>query len=602
MKQEWLQTDFLLEPCPINGYKITQIPSRIKNRINTNTNIYSSKNEEPKLFSYEKSFNNNGFYLSSSGRLKPTVTIKNAKNNNINDFCIQNGYNYMNESILTNCDNSRDNYCNNGDNGGKIIDKRIIKIFNNDKPLIIMKEPDEDKENIYKYNKNRYYLTPNYYNNENDNSNFENNKYYLKRNMNCPIIDKFKNNVNSNHSRINTNIFFDSKRKIKKIYKNKTYSEPIYKDIKKSKVNGNKNNIKINPINTGKMSINQVKNFSLITKEFNQKRERKEKNNINEINNILTVTTTNLNNHKFFISNKVNKCNYENINKYLKNEKCLNNKYFYKEKNNTYNDIINKNHYSLKLERNNLVYDNINHNENEKMNNTEIKENQNDLNESEIPKRKKGKIEHYIKKYYDKQGNYIGEKNIIIKKTYKKIGKKIIKEIIKEETKSDYKNLLKKYNQKIEKEKDAQENQIKYIPYEFNNKANNNVYNNIEIQKNEENNRFTFDNKSNILKFELEDKEEKEADEQKILVNSEFEEEEENDKKEENNRKLYNKEFEQKNKENLLIDENRNDKSENNENNKNINDMEEIEKNNNKSNNENINNNLNDEHLVESKK
>ena len=564
MNQEWQQKDFILESCPINGYRISLIPSKFKNIINSRSNIYS-KIEEPKLFPNEKTLNNNGFYLSSFGKLKPKVTIKNASNISNNNFKIYNRGNYINRNILNNYNKSEDNYYYNRNKGRQILRKRIIKIFNNDMPFIMRTEPEEESENIYKYKKNKnYYLTPNYYNSQDDDddSYLDNKNDYIIGNINYPVIYKFNDNANIKHTRKNTdNDNLLSKRRIKNGYKYKKYNETEYKDIRR--INENKNKIfsnlnsniynrykKINPINDNKRYVNQGKNYSLLNKKFNHNGERKVKNNSKEMNNTVTVTTTNLNNHTFFISNnKENNLNSvvkitpshknsNNINKYtlenLQNEKSLNNKIsYYKERNHTYNenDIINKNDYYIKLKRR-------------------------DLNENEIPKRKIGKIEHYIDKYYDKQGNFIGTKNIIITKKYGNNGEKIVKEIIREEINSDYKNLFKK-------DKFIQENQKRNIEIENNSNKdeinkNDNIYNNVE----EEKNRFTFENKSNVLKFELEDKEEKEADEQKILFNSEFEDEEkEKAEEEENNKEINNNILEQNNEENEAFE----DKNENNE-------------------------------------
>ena len=452
MNQEWQQTDFILKSCPINGYRISLIPSKFKNIINSRSNIYS-KIEEPKLFPNEKTLNNNGFYLSSFGKLKPKVTIKNASNISNNNFKIYNRGNYINRNILNNYNKSEDNYYYNRNKGRQILRKRIIKIFNNDMPFIMRTEPEEESENIYKYKKNKnYYLTPNYYNSQDDDddSYLDNKNDYIIGNINYPVIYKFNDNANIKHTRKNTdNDNLLSKRRIKNGYKYKKYNETEYKDIRR--INENKNKIfsnlnsniynrykKINPINSNKIYVNQGKNYSLLNKKFNHNGERKVKNNSKEMNNTVTVTTTNLNNHTFFISNnKENNLNSvvkiipshknsNNINKYtlenLQNEKSLNNKIsYYKERNHTYNenDIINKNDYYIKLKRR-------------------------DLNENEIPKRKIGKIEHYIDKYYDKQGNFIGTKNIIITKKYGNNGEKIVKEIIREEINSDYKNLFKK--------------------------------------------------------------------------------------------------------------------------------------------------------------
>ena len=145
-------------------------------------------------------------------------------------------------------------------------------------------------------------------------------------------------------------------------------------------------------------------------------------------------------------------------------------------------------------------------------------------------------IEDNIEKYFDKNGNCIGGRKIIIKKEYSN-GQKIIEKFVQEKYKqnSEYEKLKEKaeynYNQKIENDK----------------KDNNN--NNI-IEENQEDEKgntcVTFGIKSKASKFEdeIDNFDEKEADEQKIEVNSEFNEEmeinDDKDKKLDNNKNINN--------------------------------------------------------------
>ena len=169
MKPEWNQTDFILEDCPIHGYKITQIP--VRKNYEFKRNVYSNI-EEPTIFPYERNIihsisnnsfrnvnrqnysnlddyyqtskqgnNNRGkyyntnydigrgiesdkefpdnytFYLSGTSKLKPKVTINNVlteyTNQNINNYIpppkyshIMSQYNYRNKIINNNLPNA----------------------------------------------------------------------------------------------------------------------------------------------------------------------------------------------------------------------------------------------------------------------------------------------------------------------------------------------------------------------------------------------------------------------------------------------------------------------------------------------------------------
>ena len=169
MKPEWNQTDFILEDCPIHGYKIAQIP--VRKNYEFKRNVYSNI-EEPTIFPYERNIihsisnnsfrnvnrknysnldnyynqnskqeNNRGqyyntnydigggiesdkefpdnytFYLSGTSKLKPKVTINNVlteyTNQNIINYIpppkyshIMSQYNYRNKIINNNLSNA----------------------------------------------------------------------------------------------------------------------------------------------------------------------------------------------------------------------------------------------------------------------------------------------------------------------------------------------------------------------------------------------------------------------------------------------------------------------------------------------------------------
>ena len=77
-----------------------------------------------------------------------------------------------------------------------------------------------------------------------------------------------------------------------------------------------------------------------------------------------------------------------------------------------------------------------------------------------------GKLEQHTEKYSDSQGNFVGGKNIIIKRNYENNGENLIEEIIKEEFNSNVNN-FNKYASKNEEEGqciiDNQKNNFFYL-------------------------------------------------------------------------------------------------------------------------------------------
>ena len=591
---------------------------------NCNNNIISQEeNNNPKDFynstgfasNRDKEFTNNySFYLSGTSRLKPRVTINNSLNQYnsqiIDNNNLQQRYNFIIPSYNIHNNSVRNNISNSCNIKGNIFSNRnnrnnkAIQYNNNrnrndfinpeskrykDEQIIIRTESEEINEpnNYYKKRKD-YYLTPNYYNNNNKDFILDNKNYYINRNINSPIRKSndniyeriFSEGNNFKNVYKNSNNYYTNKEnKINKREINnqkKNNENSIYK--KKSQRNNNNyyknyNYKEINSIKEATKIINTMKDNSFIDKSFNKLRDNEEKNE----NDKIKVKITNLNNHKFFISNnkiintnrkisqkpnKINNYIIENVNKDIQIEKDLNNKKYikndYKKKYNNYNsNNVNRNQKNYSMQ---LIKDKKNDYLNKeikgkyKNNKKEIEE----INEgNKTTNDKDENVEQHIEKYYDSHGNFIGGKNVIVKKKYKDNGEKVIREVIKEEYKSNFNNLFKKFIPKKEEDgKYIQEEQEKYFPYQFNceklkktdennniNETDNNIkpnsYKNFEeqikeskLEKNEEeenkNRIVTFGIKSDNLRFEIEDKDEKEADEQQIMINSEFEEEEEN--------------------------------------------------------------------------
>ena len=510
---------------------------------------------------------NYSFYISGTSRLKPRVTINNKR-------------------AEYNCKTPNPYYFNYNDNIGR--QRTIMNNYNNSNNYLTTKNRGYDicnTESVEEYNnsinnkRRNYYLTPNYYNNNDEeegiNMNLKN--YHLSRNSNNQniigdnmyerrivtenneiplkrrIINGYKNNINYNYKMENirhVNITRNERNKrneneqainIRKSYKNNGYL--IHSGIKKYYVNN---------YNTTKECNNKA--LHIIQNITNNIKRNAENNKIK---------MTNLNNHKFYISknneeyiqnknnrtiiqqNPIKKSKYylDKINNNINEKKdSFNKTNIMKDKNLFINDINifnnkNKNDYSLqfikdKLKNKNKIIIKPKPKQN-KPNNTE--------NILKLPKEQNEKIEQHIEKYYDSQGNCIGGKNVIIKRKYKHNGEKIVKEVIKESYKPNFKEIFKKHIPKKEEEeneerKEVQKENDNYFQYLKNcdksqKKENlgNSINNNIE-EKNEEMRNVTFGIKSQSIRFEEETKEEKEANEQQIMVNSEFED----DKNDEN--------------------------------------------------------------------
>ena len=153
------------------------------------------------------------------------------------------------------------------------------------------------------------------------------------------------------------------------------------------------------------------------------------------------------------------------------------------------------------------------------------------------------KVEEHVEKYFDKDGNCIGGKKVIIKQEYDN-GQKIIKKLVEEKYKSNsgYETLKKQGEINYNRGEAFEENQED---------ENNNINTIVTFGVNSKNSKIEDD-----IIFENAN-EDKEADEQNIDINTEFDDEEKND--------IINKEEEEKDKNNCeeenLVNDNFEEKS-----------------------------------------
>ena len=622
MQHEWHQTDYLLEDCPIHGFKITKIPTRTNYGIKRNA--YSNI-RRPKIFPYERNiihnisnyclrnqnsdypydindyFNqisqkeinnqsqylnnyilnasdsgrdfsdNYSFYISGSSRLRPKITINNKRTE-------------------CNCKTPNPYYYNYNDNNNIRSQRTILNNYNKSNSYLSpnVKRNDiyvTDINEVFNTNNNsrrRNYLTPNYYNNDNDEEgialNVKNNP--LNRNMNNQniiednmherrivtesdelplkrtVLNEYNNNMNYNYKMENIR------------HVNMSINE-------RNKRNEQAINVRKNYKNNGKLIPEWIKKYYINKNIINNIRNNEDKNTQ------IKVKMTNINNHKFYISNKgkeyiqnknnrtiiqqkpikINKYYFDKIDKNVKESKDIFSKSsLLKYKNpfikgvNIFNNK-NKNYYSLQN-----IKDKLNNKNKIIIKPKQMKHYYNTENLLKIPKEKNDKIEQHIEKYYDSQGNCIGGKNVIIKKRYKANGEKVVKEVIKESYKPNFNEIFKKYipkkedegNEEGKMENERNDNYFKLQKESIHNNINNNTEG-----KNEDMRRITFGNKSQSLIFEDEAKDEKEADEQQILVKSEFEEDTSRDIKEDKkdeNKIIINDEDKKDNNSNSIIE------------------------------------------------
>ena len=319
----------------------------------------------------------------------------------------------------------------------------------------------------------------------------------------------------------------------------KSYRKTNYDNINNNRKRIVKN--KNNAINL-KKEIRNKQEYPINVNNIKNQKDNEVKKEIKERNELVKKKINDFKNHILYISN--NKIN---------NKSSLHKK-IYRIKN--------------KSENNELIQDrNIKKNRNINMSHDLERIDENDIEKYIIRRRQKkelkkeennqddeGKLEQHTEKYYDSQGNFVGGKNIIIKRNYENNGENLIEEIIKEEFNSNvnnYNNYVPKNEEEGQCVIDNQNNNFFYpddeepkkirddekndkkgiVPFS---RAPNNIRgvdeekNRLEkIEDDDKNRNFTFGTRSDSLRIELEDKDEKEANEQQISVNSEFDDESE---------------------------------------------------------------------------
>ena len=524
-----------------------------QNIINTNyesnislSNAYkSSLNNPVKIYENGYEYKNKDNAISS--RNKP-IYIKNIANeSNLNDNSKEKKFSSYKRNIIEY--NSNDKYKNSNNNakkGGAAIYRRRNEInsFNNEQnKKDSNKIYNRTRENNYSYDINsknkldKVYINqtldnsnhaPNYNKDINENEKLNNGvrKYSSKTNdvINQRIIvtePKLNEEINNNSFIVNSTDLNNYKFYISRDNNLDDDNRILYNTNTQSIPQINRGYIKRNPY---------LKNSN--TEYYNDNYNSNAYDEINKYMNKKTNEQLNINN-----SNKNSK---KRIIEYEKPSS-------YSSYNNIYQEDINslpikkKKDIIYKNQNNNgLNENNINSNKNKKKilkykmhELKQLRQNQFKIENSYINDEGNDEnVEEHVEKYFDKNGNCIGGKKIIIKQEYDN-GQKIIKKFVEEKYKSnsDY-EILKKQEEYNYKNAVKKETFVKSTIKSSNNDT-------LDINKEEDNNintivTFGGNSKNYNLEEELgNNNEEKEADEQKIEINFDFEEDEE--KSEENN-------------------------------------------------------------------
>ena len=526
-----------------------------QNIINTNyesnislSNAYKSSLNNP-IKIYENGYEYKNKDNAISSRNKP-IYIKNLTNeSNINDNSKEKIFSSYKRNIIQY--NSNDKYKNSNNNakkGGAAIYRRRNEInsFNNEQnKKDSNKIYNRTRENNYSYDINsknkldKVYINqtldnsnhaPNYNKDINENEKLNNGvrKYSSKTNdvINQRIIatePKLNEEVNNNSFIVNSTDLNNYKFYISRdnnldddnriLYNTNTQSIP---QIKRGYI---KRNPYLKNSNTEYYNDNYNSNaYDEINKYMNKK-----------TNEQLNINNSNKNSKKRIIEYE-KPSSYSSYNNIYQED--INSLPIKKKK-----DIIYKNQNNNGLNENNI---NSNNNKNKKKilkykmhELKQIRQNQFKIENSYINDEGNDEnVEEHVEKYFDKNGNCIGGKKIIIKQEYDN-GQKIIKKFVEEKYKSnsDY-EILKKQEEYNYKNAVKKETFVKSTIKSSNNDT-------LDINKEEDNNintivTFGGNSKNYNLEEELRNNnEEKEADEQKIEINFDFEEDEE--KSEENN-------------------------------------------------------------------
>ena len=545
MRKEWkvFNNDIISEDCPIHGYKKDIIStSKINYDEDATLNF-----KNPKVFFYQKDFNQNIFnnsYFNSNQKISKIYykfPLRNNKQINSNQFI-----NNYNDRKYNGFDDKE--YTNNYSfylSGSPHLQPKVTinnvstqfsnRIYNHQNinqnkisPFIYQNKKYENKVNSYNQNcliKNNF--SPKIYKNKQRNKNENINRKPEVTIQRINDNNSFLNENNLHNFYCNDNeLYINQRNKFLNLNKkeedinnyNLNYNNYIYQNNENY---NNKNEEKIN------RSQEYIKKYELRKKSENyndyksdyeiQPYIKKKYNNFyndDENNSKIRVTITNLDNHRFYLSDSSNNNSPRIYHTFT--EEGL-----YKKKRN----FLDKNFHSRNKKKY-IIYNNINRNNNYNSNTKKInrkeKYNYRNKREKDITNKEKYEneenVEQNIEKFYDNQGHFIGEKKTIVKRkfTNNDKGERIIRETVEEEYKSNYNNFKKNRN--------INENLFNKDNYNILNKNNDNLENEIIINQNE-------NEKGNDLLFEIDDyKDEKEADEQKIIINSEFEDEEEEEK------------------------------------------------------------------------
>ena len=526
-----------------------------QNIINTNyesnislSNAYkSSLNNPVKIYENGYEYKNKDNAISS--RNKP-IYFKNLTNeSNLNDNTKEKKFSSYKRNIIQY--NSNDKYKNSNNNakkGGAAIYRRRNEInsFNNEQnKKDSNKIYNRTRENNYSYDINsknkldKVYINqtldnsnhaPNYNKDINENEKLNNGvrKYSSKTNdvINQRIIvtePKLNEEINNNSFIVNSTDLNNYKFYISRDNNLDDDNRILYNTNTQSIPQINRGYIKRNPY---------LKNSN--TEYYNDNYNSNAYDEINKYMNKKTNEQLNINNN--------NKNSKKRIIEYEKPSSYSSYNNIYQEDINSLpikkkKDIIYKNQNNNGLNENNI---NSNSNKNKKKilkykmhELKQLRQNQFKIENSYINDEGNDEnVEEHVEKYFDKNGNCIGGKKIIIKQEYDN-GQKIIKKFVEEKYKSnsDY-EILKKQEEYNYKNAVKKETFVKSTIKSSNNDT-------LDINKEEDNNintivTFGGNSKNYNLEEELgNNNEEKEADEQKIEINFDFEEDEE--KSEENN-------------------------------------------------------------------
>ena len=523
-----------------------------QNIINTNyesnislSNAYkSSLNNPVKIYENGYEYKNKDNAISS--RNKP-IYFKNLTNeSNLNDNTKEKKFSSYKRNIIEY--NSNDKYKNSNNNakkGGAAIYRRRNEINNEQNKKDSNKIYNRTRENNYSYDINsknkldKVYInqtlknnnhSPNYCKDLNENEKLNNGvrKYSSKTNdvINQRIIatePKLNEEVNNNSFIVNSTDLNNYKFYISRDNNIDDNNRILYNINTQSIPQINRGYIKRNPY---------LKNSN--TEYYNDNYNSNAYDEINKYMNKKTNEQLNINNN--------NKNSKKRIIEYEKPSSYSSYNNIYQEDINSLpikkkKDIIYKNQNNNGLNENNI---NSNNNKNKKKilkykmhELKQLRQNQFKIENSYINDEGNDEnVEEHVEKYFDKNGNCIGGKKIIIKQEYDN-GQKIIKKFVEEKYKSnsDY-EILKKQEEYNYKNAVKKETFVKSTIKSSNNDT-------LDINKEEDNNintivTFGGNSKNYNLEEELgNNNEEKEADEQKIEINFDFEEDEE--KSEENN-------------------------------------------------------------------